>query len=346
MRSKGGPAYPYVIARLRAIVGNLLKIEDYHALLGCSKPLHVIDVLTQTGYRQDFKARPPRVGFSSLREIILDSFASSLEQAISSTPKSAAPLILAYRELLETWSLVNAFRTSLFQGNLVTESQIIPCGLVERYLYGLLSDDLMRTLSLISQREAFGEATMLVKSAIETNRLGPLFGMLRHPLNKCSKAILLLPSNEREASRKLLYLHGDLGNLFILHDCVRRKVDPKDISSWLLKKTHALAKDVIDRLILCCDITQLTHLLESTEFGRYLSDIPGNGLNDEFLEKFKLDALRDRSRLALAGYPFQAATIMAALNLRLIEVANIMLCLKAIERKISTENVSKFIVVP
>jgi len=40
------------------------------------------------------------------------------------------------------------------------------------------------------------------------------------------------------------------------------------------------------------------------------------------------------------------ATVIAALNLGLIEVANIMLCLMAFEGKISVENVSKLIVVP
>jgi len=74
--------------------------------------------------------------------------------------------------------------------------------------------------------------------------------------------------------------------------------------------------------------------------------MPSNGPTDEFLGKLKLDALRDKSRLALAGYPFRAATIMAALNLRLIETANIMLCLKAVGGKISAENALKFIVVP
>lgn len=77
-----------------------------------------------------------------------------------------------------------------------------------------------------------------------------------------------------------------------------------------------------------------------------MSDIPGNGLPDEFLEKLKLHALQDKSRIALAGYPLRAATIIAALNPRLIEVANIMLCLTAVEGWISAENVSNLIVVP
>jgi len=345
MRGKDDPTYPYVTASARALVGNLLKIQDYHALLGCSKPIHVIDVLTQTAYGRHLKARPSHLDLSSIRQIILDSFVSSLEQMISSAPKPAASLLLAYRELLESWSLINAFRTSLFQGNLATESQIIPCGLIERSLYEMLPEDLVKTLGLISQREAFRAVTQ-VKSAIETNRLGPLFGILRHPLDKCSEAILLLPSNEREVSRKLLYLHGDLGNLFILYDRVRRGIDPRDDSSWLLKKTYGLPKDVLDQSILCRNLEQLTSLLKSTEFGRYLSDILGNGLTDEFLEKLKLYALRDKSRIALAGYPLRAATILAALNLRLIEVANIRLCLTAVEGRISAENVSNLIVVP
>lgn len=218
MRRKDDPTYPYVTASARALVGNLLKIQDYHALLGCSKPIHAIDILTQTGYGRHLKARPSRLDLSSIRQIILDSFVSSLEQMITSAPKSAASLLLAYRELLESWSLINAVRTSLFQGKLATESQIIPCGLIERSLYEMLPEDLVKTLGLISQREAFREAATQVRSAIETNRLGPLFGILRHPLDKCSEAIPLLPSNEREVSRKLLYLHGDLGNLFILYE--------------------------------------------------------------------------------------------------------------------------------
>jgi len=338
--------YPYVIARTRAIAGNLLKIEDYHALLGCSKPVHVIDVLTRTGYRQDLKAGPSRLDLSSVRQIILDSFVSNLEHMISSTPKSAVPLLLAHRELLESWSLVNALRASLFQGNFITESQIIPCGLVEKSFYETLSGDPVKIFGLISRREAFRGAAIQVKSAIETKSVAPLFGMLRHPLDKCSEAILLLPSSEREVGRKLLYLHGDLGNIFILYDCVRRQVEPKDVSSWLLKKTYGLPKDVLDRSISCRNLDQLNRLLESTEFGRYLSDIRSNGPTDEFLEKLKLDALRDKSRLALAGYPFRAATIMAASNLKLIEVANIMLCLTVVEGRTSAENVSKFIVVP
>jgi len=346
MRVKDILTYPYVIARARAIIGNLFKIEDYHAILGCSKPVHVIDVLTQTGYREHPKPGALPLDFSSVRQIILDSLVRNLEQMISSTPKSAAPLLLAYREMLESWSLVNALRTSLFQGNFITESQIIPCGLVEKSFYETLSGDPVKTFSLISRREAFQGAAIQVKSAIETKSVAPLFGMLRHPLDKCSEAILLLPSSEREASRKLLYLHGDLGNIFILYDCVRRQVEPKDISSWLLKKTYGLPKDVLDRSIFCRNLDQLNRLLESTEFGRYLSDIPSNGPTDEFLDKLKLDALRDKSRLALAGYPFRAATIMAALNLRLIEVANIMLCLTAVEGKTSAESVSNFIVVP
>lgn len=338
--------YPYVIARARAIAGNLLKIEDYHALLGCSKPVHAIDVLTQTGYREHLKLEAPPLDFSSVRQIILNLFVSSLEQMISSTPKSAAPLLLAYRELLESWSLVNALRASLFQGSLIMESQIIPCGLIERSSYEMLSSDLAKTVSLISRREAFREAAIHIKSAIETNRLGPLFGILKSPLDKCSEAILLLPSNEREVSRKLSYLHGDLGNILILYDCVRRQAEPEDASSRLLKKTYGLPKVVLDRLVLCRNLEQLTRLLTGTEFGKYLNHIPDNSPVDEFLEKLKLDVLRDKSRLALAGYPFRAATIMAALNLRLIEVANIMLCLKAVEGKISAENALKCIVVP
>jgi len=269
-----------------------------------------------------------------------------LEQVISSTPKFAAPILSAYRELLESWGLVNAFRTSLFRGNFITESQIIPCGVLERSFYEILSNDLSRALSLISLREAFPEATTQVKYAIETNQQGPLFAMLRHPLDKCSEAILLLSSNEREVSRKLLYLHGDLANLFILYDCATRRPDRKDCSSWLLKKTHILPIGAYERLTHCSDLKQLTSFLQNTEFGRYLGDMLDSGPTEEFLERLKLNALRNKSRFALAGYPFRSATIMAALNLLLIEIANIMLCLTAVEGKISVENVSKFIVVP
>jgi len=346
MRVKDVLTYPYVIARARAIIGNLLKIEDYHALLGCSKPVHVIDVLTQTGYREHLKVGATPLDFSSVRQIILGSFVISLGQMISFTPRSAASLLLAYRELLESWSLVNGLRAALFQRSFIMESQIIPCGLIEQSFYEMLSGDLAKTVTLISRTEVFREAATHIKSAIERNRSGPLFGILKSPLDKCSEALLLLPSDEREVSRKLLYLHGDLGNILILYDCVRRQVEPEDASSWLLKKTYGLPKDVLDRSILRRTLDQLTRLLESTEFGRYLSHIPSNGPTDEFLEKLKLDVLREKSRLALAGYPFRAATIMAALNLRLIEVANIMLCLKAVDGKISAENALKFIVVP
>jgi len=339
-------AYPYAIARARAIIGNLLKIEDYHALLGCSRPVHVIDVLTETGYREHLKVGATPSDFSFVRQIILDSFVGSLEQTISSAPKFAAPLLLAYRELLEGWSIVNALRTSLFHGSFMMESQIIPCGAIERSFYEMLSGDLAKTVSLISRREAFREAAMHIKSAIETNRLGPLFGILKGPLDNCSKAILLLPSDEKEVSSKLSYLHGDLGNILILYDCVRRQAEPEDASSWLLQKTHGLPKDVLDRSILSRNLEQLTRLLMSTEFGRYLSCIPVNGSVDEFLEKLKLDVLRDKSRIALAGYPFRAATIVAALNLRFIEVANVILCLEAAEEKISSQNALKHIVVP
>jgi len=132
----------------------------------------------------------------------------------------------------------------------------------------------------------------------------------------------------------------------ILYDCVRRQAEPEDASSWLLQKTHGLPKDVLDRSILSRNLEQLTRLLMSTEFGRYLSCIPVNGSVDEFLEKLKLDVLRDKSRIALAGYPFRAATIVAALNLRFIEVANVILCLEAAEEKISSQNALKHIVVP
>jgi len=77
-----------------------------------------------------------------------------------------------------------------------------------------------------------------------------------------------------------------------------------------------------------------------------LSHIPSIGPTDEFLEKLKLDVLRDKCRLALAGYSFRAVAIMAALNLKLIEVANTMLCLKAVEGKIPVEDVLKFIIIP
>jgi len=79
MRVKDVFTYPYVIARVRAMTGNLLRIDDYHALLGCSKPVHVIDVLTQRSYREYLKVRATTLDFSSVRQIVLDSFASSLE---------------------------------------------------------------------------------------------------------------------------------------------------------------------------------------------------------------------------------------------------------------------------
>ena len=128
MRVRDVFTYPYVIARARAMTGNLLRIDDHHALLGCSKPVHVIDVLTQTSYREYLKGRATTLDFSSVRQIVLDSFAGSLEQTISSAPKTAAPVLLAYGELLESWRLVNALRTLLFKGSFMTESQIIPCG--------------------------------------------------------------------------------------------------------------------------------------------------------------------------------------------------------------------------
>jgi len=157
MRGKDDSNYAYVTVNVRAVTGNLLKVQEYHALLGCSKPLHLIDVLTQTRYRQHLKPGLSRLDIASIRQIIQDSFISSLEQVISSTPNFAAPLFLAYRELLESWGLVNAFRTSLFRGNFVTESQIIPCGVLERSFYEMLSNDLSRALRLISLREAFRE---------------------------------------------------------------------------------------------------------------------------------------------------------------------------------------------
>jgi len=206
-------------------------------------------------------------------------------------------VLLAYGELLESWSLVNALRTLLFKGSFMTESHIIPCGVIERSFYETLSSDLAKTYSLTSRRGAFREASKHIKTAVETNCLGPLFGILNGPLDKCSKGIPLLPSDDREVSRKLLYLHGDPGNILILYDCVRRQVEPEDASSWLLKKTSSLPKDVLDRSILSRNFAELTRLLASAESGRYLSNMPSNGPTDEFLEKLKLMSFETRADL-------------------------------------------------
>ncbi len=188
MWGKDDSTYAYLTANVRAIIGNLLEIQDYHALLGCSKAIHVVDVLVQTGYRRHLEPRRSRLDLYSIRQTILDSFITILWRAISSSPKPAGPLLLSYRQLLETWSLINALRASFFQPNFAAEAQIIPCGLFDRSFYEMSSHDLVRTLELISGKEGFREGAKQVKLAVETNRLGPLFAMLRHPLRRPQEA--------------------------------------------------------------------------------------------------------------------------------------------------------------
>jgi vacuolar-type H+-ATPase subunit C/Vma6 len=324
--------YEYVNAMVRGQIGKLLKIQDYEAILGCSRPRDIKKVLRETPYSEPASAQPD--DFSSIINALTYTASKEVEAIIGASPESVKPLLEDYTLLLESRNIVNSIRVELGDNPTFAEAGIIPLITFENS-------------NLKSRLESFGEWD--VKKVIQElrgqvtiyNCTAPLLRLIQHCGKMLLNKILETPAKEKTSMVRLIESIIDSVDIEILLKGTLCGVDFSEIQSWL--SNHNKLKCM--ESIYFKDIEGLFGTLRSKRHGVCLPTRPDNQF-EIALEKFPYCTLANDARSMMSGYPFRASTVAAGISLKFIEGRNLKLAVMGASGRIDRRIAFKLMVVP
>ena len=333
--------YEYVNALVRAQIGNLLRLREYNAILGCVRLSDITQVLSRTAYNQLIIENYPE-DFSAYKGMLTSVACRNAERLISSSPTSSRFILEEYKALLESQSLVNAGGSQIGSNDPFTNAGIIPLGAFPSQYYteksGIGEHD--KTVEDFELRDQIAESLELARNLRST---APLFRIV----TKCSKRLLSKvsssPSRERLPMIRFAESFLDSANIEIILACTLSNVDHRTALNWL-EEGGTLKKTFLESAIDLRNMTDLLVLLRRSRYGSELEACSDKSI-DHILSKFPYKIMMRESLSALAGYPFRAATVASGMTLKLLEIRNLRLAISAVSGKLSRNSALEAMVI-
>lgn len=330
--SKGSTSnYEYVNALVRAQIGNLLRLREYNAILGCVRLSDITQVLSRTAYNKLIIEDYPE-DFSTYKGMLTSVACRNAERLISSSPTSSRFILEEYKALLESQSLVNAWGSQIGSNDPFTNAGIIPLGAFPSQYYtgksGIEEHD--KTVEDFELRDQIAESLELAR---KFRSIAPLFRIV----TKCSKRLLSkvarCPSRERLPMIRFAESFLDSANIEIALACTLSNVDHRTALNWL-EEGGTLKKTFLESAIDLRNMTDLLALLRRSRYGSELEACSDESI-DHILSKFSYKIMMQEALSALAGYPFRAATVASGMTLKLLEIRNLRLAISAVSGELS-----------
>lgn len=333
--------YEYVNALVRAQIGNLLRLREYNAILGCVRLSDITQVLSRTAYNQLIIENYPE-DFSAYKVMLTSVACRNAERLISSSPTSSRFILEEYKALLESLSLVNAWVSQIGSNDPFTNAGIIPLGAFPSQYYTGKSGtgEHYKTVEDLELRDQIAESLELARNLKST---APLFRIV----TKCSRRLLgkvaSSPSRERLPMIRFAESFLDSANIEIILACTLSNIDHMTALSWLedggtLKKTFA------ESVIELRNMTDLLALLRRSRYGSELETGSDKSIG-RILSKFPYKVMMQEALSALSGYPFRAATVASGMTLKLLEIRNLRLTISAVSGELSRNSALEAMVI-
>ncbi|MGQ9542781.1 MAG: V-type ATPase subunit [Candidatus Bathyarchaeia archaeon] len=328
---KLGPSgYEYVNAMVRAQVGRLLKIQDYEAILGCSRPEDLAKVLRDTPYGESITTWPR--DFSDMMEEFTLTVGRSVDTFLHASPEFVRPLLEGYMLMLESRSIVNTIRSEMGDESTLAEAGIIPLGVIKRStLKGRPEACWDRNFERIIQ-EVKEEAAMHKCAA-------PLFRLIKYCGRIAVNVVAEAPAGEQSSMLRLIESLIGAVDVEILLKGTLCGMSFSDIRGWL--SNYGGLEEVESRY--GGDIEYMLGQLRGRRYGNCLSKRPGNQV-EHILERFPYCILLHEAHSAMSGYPFRASTVAAGISLKLVEARNLRLAIMGASGRIDRRLAFKLMV--
>lgn len=322
--------YEYVNAMVRGQVGKLLEIQDYEAMLGCSRPRDIKKVLRKTPYSETASAQPD--DFSSIMSALTYTVGKEVCAIIGASPESVKPLINSYILLLESRNIVNSIRVELGDNPNFAEAGIIPLTACE-------DSELKTRLELLAELDVKKVIQELKGQVAIYNCTAPLLRLIHHYGKMLLNKILEVPAKEKTMVRLVESIICS-ADIEILLKGTLYGVDFSEIQNWL--SNHNILECM--KSIHCKDIESLLVMLRSKHHGACLPTRPDNQF-EITLERFPYCALANDARSTMSGYPFRASTVAAGISLKFVEGRNLRLAVMAASGRINRRVALKLMVI-
>jgi vacuolar-type H+-ATPase subunit C/Vma6 len=279
--------YEYVNALVRGQIGNLLKLYDYEAILGCSKPSDLIQVLARSNYNQ-YIAKSQIQSFEAIDDIVLSIANQNASNLIAISPKPARIILNEYRLLLESRSLVNQIRSKINRAETLANLCAIPLGAISPSYYKLIhaasEEVFFPSLDDFKLNQVIAES---IKASKTCNSIAPLSKIV---IFFCKR---FLDSSSEDASSEVLSLHKlatstiDAANLEIILRGLLDGIDLQKIQMPFLNYGGNLKEDQLRLVSRSRNVSQAINLFQDSRY-QFCLDLRPNWTIDDLLNRLPI----------------------------------------------------------
>jgi vacuolar-type H+-ATPase subunit C/Vma6 len=312
--------YEYVNALVRAQIGKLLRENDYKAVLGCSKPSEIKQVLSNSSYSQHL-SRTVSDSFAAIDEAISSSASEAAARVIAASPEPARPILNKYRLCLESRSLVNALRLQLNPEDIYASAGVIPLGVIPLTYY---------KAKLPVSVEEYSEVPGLngvVSESLQSARLyRSTIPLLKITFYLCERFLDTKPEGsrgEKASLERLVTSNIDGANIEAILTSTIQGICRDSVWNLLSRRGSIPAESLLAELDLR-DTERVLIQLRRSRYGSCLEVKPGEVI-DHLVIRLPYSIMMQEARHALAGYPFKASVVAAGITLKLLEARNLKL---------------------
>ena len=320
--------YEYVYGLIKARMGNRLKQYDYEAILGCEEPRDLFHVLNKTVYGETltrFKANT----FEDIIDAVTTSAVNHTENLINSIPKSDTEMLVDYKKLLESRSLVNFLKSKIRTDYTVAMMGIIPFGSFPPGYYDLEVSS--------KEKSNFPELTQIVENSIslvkKNNCMAPLLKIILYFCEIISKSILKSNSSKWRSLSKLVNHMSEVTAIEAIILSSQSGIAPEIAEKWFSLKSET-KENRFHSLLAENNVERVISKLKKTRYEFCLEKKSHNDVNS-IVEKFPYCVIDKEAHSILAGYPFLPSTAAAGMMLILVEVRNIKLAIAAVAGRLN-----------
>ncbi|MBS7622635.1 V-type ATPase subunit [Candidatus Bathyarchaeota archaeon] len=338
MRRPGN--YEYVNALVRAHVGRLLRESDYKAVLGCSKPSEIRQVLSSSSYSHHLSSTVAD-SFAAIEEAISSSASEAAARVIAASPEPAKPILNEYKLCLESRSLVNALRLQLSPEDAYAHAGVVPLGAIPSEYY-------RAKLAASADEYSVHGLGRAVAESLQAARLHrSTVPLLRIILHLCERFLDAKPegSQEEKASlKRLVTCNIDGANIEAILASTSQGVCRDSVRNFLSRR-GSLPVESLPAALDLQDTKQLLIHLRRSRYGPCLEMRPGEVI-DHLLVRLPYAIMMQESQYALAGYPFKASVVAAGITLKLLEARNLRLATAGASGLIEKASALRLMVAP
>jgi vacuolar-type H+-ATPase subunit C/Vma6 len=330
-------SYEYVNALVRGQIGNLLRLRDYEAILGCTRPSDLIQVLKETSY-SELLQKTGHSSFASLSESLTSGTSRTLDTLIASSPDNARILLQKYRLLLESKSIVNSLVTNIGE-DVIANAGVVPLGAIPPTYYNqsqLPNIDQIKLLDSLGFNTIISESLELARSH---KCIAPLLRTITFCAMRFWESIPKISSQDQTSMTRLIKSTIDGTNLEIIITSLLSRLDPQTFSSWLSEeKIRQVALGIRS-------IDQLMVWLTNSRYGSCAEEKSGEAIYD-LKHQLSYCIMSREAHSTLAGYPFRASTIAAGMVMKLLEVRNIRLAISGASGELKRAVALRLMIIP